>query len=101
MGVNKESWEFLDEPNIEQIELQEEKEYETNVSFLNAFSTPHGKKVLEWITLHTLDSPTWWPAQKPEFGYFREGQNSLVRQIKDKIKKAKQYQEKKNDRPSK
>lgn len=93
MGID--NWDFLDTPNLEQLEDRAEKEYELNVSFQNTFSTPHGKKVLAWLVEHTLESPTWWPAQKPEYGYFREGQNSLMRQIQDKIKKAKQHQEKK------
>lgn len=95
MEVNND-WNFgAGETNTEQLELKEQKDYEENIVFLRAFATPAGKQVLDWMVTHTLESPTWWPTQKPEFGYFREGQNSLVRQLQAKIKQAKQYQEKK------
>jgi hypothetical protein len=81
-------------PDLEQVEISRQKQYEENMDFYKAFSTPSGKKVLEWLTKHTLDSPTWWPSQSEKFGYFREGQNSLVRQLKSKIQQAKDYQEK-------
>jgi hypothetical protein len=87
-------WDIKTERDTSKIEEVSQKEYEENLDFLKAFSTTSGKKVMEWLTLHTLDSPTWWPAQSEKFGYFREGQNSLVRQLKAKIQQAKQYQEK-------
>lgn len=83
-----------DKPNKKQIEAAKEKQYEEDIDFLKAFSTPAGKKVLAWMTLYTLDSPTWWPGKPPEFGYYREGQNHLVRQIRSKIENARNYQEK-------
>lgn len=89
------NWDIKNEADKTQIEEANKKEYEVNHLFHKTFSTDSGKKVLEWLILHTLESPTWWPSQPKEFGYFREGQNSLIRQIKDKIEKAKNYQEKK------
>ena len=92
--MNQLDWNIgSNEPDTEQLEIQRQKDYEQDVAFLVAFSTPNGKKVMDWLQLHVLDAPTWWPSQPSEYGYFREGQNSLVRQIKDKIKRAKQYQE--------
>lgn len=94
--LNPLNWDFeQDAPDKKQIDEANKKDYELNHLFENTFGTPSGKKVLEWLTLHTLESPTWWPGKPPDYGYFREGQNSLMRQIKDKIKKAKDYQEKK------
>lgn len=78
-----------------QVEESDKKAYELNHLFATTFGTPSGKKVLEWLVTHTLDSPTWWPGRPPDYGYFREGQNSLMRQIKDKITKANEYKGKK------
>ncbi len=95
MSTNQLNWDIgKEQPDLAQVELAKQKDYELNVLFLTTFSTPSGKKVLEWLTANTLDSPTWWPAQSKKFGYFREGQNSLMRQIKAKIQQAKDYQEK-------
>lgn len=82
------------EPDKEQVEAAKQKAYEEDIDFLKCFSTASGKRVLEWINKYTLDSPTWWPGRPAEFGYWREGQNNLVRQIKSKINNAKEYQEK-------
>lgn len=96
MELNQLDW---DSPNTEQVELAKEKAYEENVDFLKCFNTPSGKKVLEWMVKHTLDTPTWWPSadynKAVANGFFREGQNCLVRQIQAKINQAKNYQEKK------
>lgn len=80
-------------PDLQQVAESQKKQYEENMDFYKAFGTQSGKKVLEWLTKNTLDSPTWWPSQSEKFGYFREGQNSLVRQLKSKIQQAKDYQE--------
>ena len=87
-------------PDVEQVEVARAKAYEEDVHFLKAFSTPSGKAVLQWLVLHTLDTPTWWPDadynKAVANGFFREGQNCLVRQIKAKIQNAKTYEEKRS-----
>lgn len=84
-------------PNTEALVEANRKQYEENIDFLKAFSTPSGKRVLEWLKKHTLDTPTWWPAADYDKavanGFFREGQNSLVRQLINKIDMAKNYKE--------
>lgn len=89
------NWDLTQEQDKTSIEETQRKQYETDHLFATCFGTPSGKKVLEWLSLHTLDSPTWWPGKPTDYGYFREGQNSLIRQIKAKIQNAKDYQEKK------
>lgn len=96
--MNQLSWQIgEEEPDKTQIEAARQKEYELDVLFLTTFSTASGKKVLEWLTSHTLDTPTWWPDadynKAVANGFFREGQNSLMRQVKAKIQRAKDYQE--------
>ena len=92
--LNQLNWN-LDEPDTSQVKLSAQIQYEENVDFLKAFSTPSGKKVLEWLTAHTLDTPTWWPSadynKSVANGFYREGQNCLVRQLLSKIKQAKEY----------
>lgn len=97
---NQLAWNVDDlRPRLEQAEDIAEKQYEENVDFLRAFSTPSGKKVLEWMEAHTLRAPTWWPIgnydQNVANGFFREGQNHLVKQIKAKIEQARNFKGKK------
>ena len=89
----------LDSPwGIDVIE-QEEKNYnkeveakqaELNKSYALCFSTPTGKKVLEHLKACTTDQPTWIPngnngSSAEQFAFVREGQNSITRNIIDRI----------------
>lgn len=88
-------WDEISQPDLSRVEEAQKKAYEENIHFLTTFSTPSGKIVLEWLTKHTLDTPTWWPDadynKTVANGFFREGQNCLVRQLKSKINQAKEY----------
>ncbi len=97
---NQLAWNIEDlRPKLEQAEDVAEKQYEENHVFLVAFSSDAGKKVLEWMERHTLQAPTWWPIgnydQNVANGFFREGQNHLVKQIKAKIDQARNHVERK------
>jgi hypothetical protein len=98
MTDNPLAWDIGRESNTEQLEEAAKKAYEENINFLKAFNTPAGKAVMEWLVKHTLDTPSWWPDadynKSVANGFWREGQNSLVRQLRAKIEQAKTYQEK-------
>lgn len=97
--MNQLDWNIGHAADSKQIEESQKKQYELNHHFDKTFSTPSGKIVLEWLKAHTLDTPTWWPDadynKTVANGFFREGQNCLIRQIIDKIKRAREYVEKK------
>ena len=57
--------------------------------YATVFNTPDGLKVLKHLASTTIDQPCWFPGNDPSHGYFREGQNSLVRQINSRIRRAK------------
>ena len=59
-----------------------------NISFQRCFGTEDGVKVLEHLRHVTLEQPAWVPGADPSFGYAREGQNSLVREIEQRIRRA-------------
>lgn len=96
MELNQLAWGELDQPDTRAVAEKQKLAYEENYDFLATFDTPSGKKVLEWLIKHTLETPTWWPDadynKSVANGFWREGQNSLVRQIKAKIQLAKDYQ---------
>ena len=54
------------------------------------FNTSAGQKILAKLKA-TLESPTWSPDRKPEYGYYREGQNDVIRHIINRINKAKEF----------
>ena len=57
--------------------------------YATVFNTPDGLKVLKHLASTTLDQPCWYPGGDASQGYFREGQNSLIRQINSRIRRAK------------
>ena len=84
-NINSPGWEGLDatpNPNqtIEPTEL--DKLYQ------RVFSSNDGKKLLIHLKKTYLDTPTWTPGYDSSFGYFRDGQNTIIREILIKMKRA-------------
>ena len=46
-------------------------------------------EVLNFLIGKTIDQPTWVPGGDSSHGYVREGQNSVVREIKMRMERAK------------
>lgn len=61
---------------------------EMDQTFKRCFNTVAGKKVLAHLAASTLDQPCWTPGADYSFGYAREGQNSIVREIIQRVKRA-------------
>jgi hypothetical protein len=71
----------LDEQTYEEID-------ELDKMYLQAFATEAGQKVLRQLRMQTIEQPTWYPGEDASHGFAREGQNSLVREIERRIKRA-------------
>ena len=55
---------------------------------LRVFSTTDGAKLLRYLRGVTIEQPTWYPGEEASHGYAREGQNSLIREIERRLKRA-------------
>tara|TARA_R100000656_G_scaffold112646_1_gene84867 strand:+ start:249 stop:500 length:252 start_codon:yes stop_codon:yes gene_type:complete len=80
-------WEDL-QSNVVPLETVDE----TDRKYLKVFSTKAGREVLEHLKTLTIDQPTWTPGEDPSYGYAREGQNSLVRDIIRRIERARNHE---------
>ena len=49
-----------------------------------------GEKLLEWLCGAFLHQPAWAPGYDAEFGYYREGQNALIREIVNRAERSKE-----------
>lgn len=83
--INSPGWEGLDaKPNpnalIEPTELDK--------LYKRTFSTQDGEKLLTYLKKTYLDIPTWTPGYENSFGYYREGQNHIIREILTRIRRA-------------
>lgn len=80
-----EGWEGLREAEPKK---QASEENEIDLMITRVFSTEDGVKLLEWLRSITIEQPTWYPGEDASHGYAREGQNSLVRELERRIKRA-------------
>tara|TARA_A100001011_G_scaffold390765_1_gene474880 strand:- start:1806 stop:2084 length:279 start_codon:yes stop_codon:yes gene_type:complete len=81
---SNDGWEGLDNSNIIKNEPSE-----IDTAFFKAFNTIDGQKVLNYLMHKTTNQPTWTPGNEPSYGYYREGQNSIIKEIQNKINRCK------------
>ena len=67
----------------------DQKGVDLNLMFARTFGTDEGKRVLAWMREFYLEQPCWQPGADQSLGAFREGQNSVIRDIENRIRKAK------------
>ena len=61
---------------------------EINKIILRLFSSRDGSRVLEYFKNKTLDQPSFHPGEDPSYGYLREGQNSVWREVLHRMESA-------------
>ena len=80
------SWEEL-EAQVKPLEL-DQKTVDINILIARTFGTDNGKKVLAWLREVYLEQPCWQPGADASFGQWREGQNTVIRDIEARIRKS-------------
>lgn len=64
------------------------KQRDLDTLYALVFQSEAGAKVLADLRQSYLEQPTWFPGDDASHGFHREGQNSVVRQIEGRIKRA-------------
>jgi hypothetical protein len=85
-----EGWEGLRQAAPEFRRTNEQERDDIDRMYLRVFGSEDGQKILEHLRSLTIEQPTWYPGEEASHGYAREGQNSLVREIERRIKRASQ-----------
>jgi len=80
-------WEGLQSANPELTEKQVDKD-DIDRLYLRVFASDDGASLLTHLRSLTIEQPTWYPGEEASHGYAREGQNSLVREIERRMKRA-------------
>tara|TARA_R110000803_G_scaffold38307_8_gene82716 strand:+ start:967 stop:1227 length:261 start_codon:yes stop_codon:yes gene_type:complete len=80
-------WDDLDEAPT--VAREDQKQIDLNVLMARTFGSEDGEKVLAWMRKFYLEQPCWQPGAESSFGQWREGQNTVVRDIEARIRKAK------------
>ena len=55
---------------------------------LRVFSNDDGQKLLAWLRQTVLEQPVALPGSDSSYAYYREGQNSIVRDIEARLIRA-------------
>tara|TARA_R110002050_G_scaffold94050_3_gene196003 strand:+ start:626 stop:925 length:300 start_codon:yes stop_codon:yes gene_type:complete len=83
-SINSEGWEGLTDLEVDN---RPPEPSELDKNFLRTFQTEDGEKVLQYLKTCTIDQPTWTPGVDASHGYVREGQNSITREIFNRIRR--------------
>ncbi len=81
-----EGWDFFEPPPDQAADNKQD----IDILIARTFSTEEGRQVIAWLRQVTIEVPSWVPGQEASYGYAREGQNSLVREIERRMERAKQ-----------
>lgn len=83
------SWEDIDKEGVEEKPTEDQLKKFSRLCH-NVFElTPDGKELMCTLNSH-LDTPVCPPDKEAAYGFFREGQNNIIRQIKNAIAYQKQ-----------
>lgn len=77
-------WEEIDvDPDLPDQDIDD-----LNLLVAKTFGTDAGQKVLAWMREFYLERPCWEPGAESSMGYWKSGQQSVIRDIEARIRKA-------------
>tara|TARA_R110002050_G_scaffold235623_1_gene371522 strand:- start:159 stop:449 length:291 start_codon:yes stop_codon:yes gene_type:complete len=81
IDINTPGWDGVnaDSP-LPQIE-SETFQGELDRSIRRIYESDDGKKLFDWLVGSYLQQPSWAPGYTTDFGFYREGQNTLIREL--------------------
>lgn len=82
-----EGWEGLQEVLLDVRDSQQAVD-DLNKLCLRVLGTEDGVKLMGWLRSSVLEQPVAVPGSDPSFAFYREGQNSIVRDLEARITKA-------------
>lgn len=65
-----------------------QERWRVDLLYARTFATVEGAQVLRHLRDHTIEQPAWVPGLDSSHGFAREGQNSIVREIERRIRRA-------------
>ena len=85
--IKQEGWDEINANADKDNKKLHDKQLDLDRLYKKTFRTPEGQKVLEHLESITINQPCWIPGQNHSLGYSREGQNSIVREIKKRLER--------------
>lgn len=85
-----EGWEGLEAQQTDMRDEMQRREDLNKLCHRVLASNEEGKKLMAWLRDITIEQPVAVPGADPSFAFFREGQCSIVRELENRIKLAKE-----------
>lgn len=86
--MTPDGWDGLRSVDPKIAEKQQVDKDDVDRLYLRVFGSDDGQKLLTHLRSLTIEQPTWYPGEDASHGFAREGQNSLVREIERRMKRA-------------
>lgn len=85
--VISEGWAGLQEITTDIRDAQQAVD-DLNKLCLRVLASEDGEKLMKWLRATLLEQPVAVPGSDPSYAYYREGQNSVIRDLESRILKA-------------
>jgi hypothetical protein len=83
-------WEGLESHQTDVRDEMQRREDLNKLCFRVLASNEEGQKLMAWLRQTILEHPVAVPGADPSFAFYREGQCSIVRDLENRIKLAKE-----------
>jgi hypothetical protein len=85
-----EGWEGLEAQQTDVRDEMQRREDLSKLCFRVLASSEEGKKLMVWLRQTIIEHPVAVPGADPSYAFYREGQCSVVRDLENRIKLAKE-----------
>ncbi len=85
-----EGWEGLESQKADVRDEMQRREDLNKLCFRVLASSEEGKKLMDWLRQTIIEHPVAVPGADPSYAFYREGQCSVVRDLENRIKLAKE-----------
>jgi len=85
-----EGWEGLESQQTDVRDEMQRREDLNKLCFRVLASSEEGKKLMDWLRQTIIEHPVAVPGADPSYAFYREGQCSVVRDLENRIKLAKE-----------
>ena len=81
-------WEDLDQALPLDIRDVNQKRYDVDRLCLRVLGGEDGEQLIKWLREAVVEQPVALPGSDPSYAYYREGQNSIVRDLEARLIRA-------------
>ena len=81
IDINAPGWQGVEAESPLPVPETESQQGKVDRALAHILDTPDGEVLYSWLENNFLLQPTWAPAYDTDFGFFREGQNTLIREM--------------------